>query len=452
MKFRRPTALTAAALSAALLLAPAGASATSRFTDTAGHPAEAVIDRYAGLGIVCGVGGNLFEPDRTLTRAELCAILDRTFSYKERSPNTFPDLAEGEWYYDSMLRLNAAGIVVGDGSGIRPKDTVRWDEALCLMARAFGIADAGAGAYLPFPAEDWARGQIAALYGLGCLPEGLWDLSTPFTRADTLVVLDKLVAVRGWTAAGKILFRNQLVPILDNVPVNRYDKDAFYRGANGRLYYNDGVTPVAYGVDVSAYQKDIDWYAVAADGIDFAILRVGGRGYGPAGNLYWDKYFEQNLAGAQAAGLDVGIYFFSQAITPQEAEEEAWQVLARLQGRPLAYPIVFDWETISGAPARTDDLDTATLTACARTFCESIAIAGYQPMVYFNATNGLLDYDLSQLAGYPFWYAYYLPASSTDPWLYYDFRMWQYTSSGSVAGIPGNADMNICFYPYGKAG
>lgn len=452
MKFHRIIpALTASALAAALLLAPASAAAEPRFTDIEGHPAQEVIERYAALEIVSGVGGDQFQPDRTLTRAELAAILDRTFSYTVQSPNTFPDLAEGEWYCGPMLRLNAAGIVVGDGSGIRPKDTVRWDEALCMMARAFGVTDAPSDGYLPFPAEDWAWGQVAALYGMGCLPEGLWDLTAPFTRADTLVVLDKIVAVKGWNAAGKILFRNKLLPILDNVPVNRYDKNAFYRGTNGRLYYDDGVTPVAYGVDVSAYQKDINWWAVAADGIDFAILRVGGRGYGPEGKLYWDTYFEQNLAGAQAAGLDVGIYFFSQAITPQEAEEEAWQVLSHLQGRPLAYPIVFDWETISGAPARTDYLDSATLTACAQTFCSCIAVAGYQPMVYFNATNGLLDYDLSQLTGYPFWYAYYLPSTSTDPWLYYDFRMWQYTSSGSVAGIPGNADMNICFYPYGKA-
>ena len=245
-------------------------------------------------------------------------------------------------------------------------------------------------------------------------------------------------------------FGDRVLTPLEGMPLNPYDRDSFSLDEKGRITYEKDGKRARTGVDVSTYQKEIDWQAVAADGIDFAILRVGGRGYGPEGNLYWDKYFEQNLAGATAAGLDVGIYFFSQAITPQEAEEEAWQVLSHLRGRPLTYPIVFDWETISGTPARTDYLDTATLTACAKTFCECIAIAGYQPMVYFNATNGLLDYDLSQLTAYPFWYAYYLPSTSTDPWLYYDFRMWQYTSSGTVAGIPGRADMNICFYPYGK--
>lgn len=451
MKSKRPiTVLTAAVLSASLLAAPAAASADPKFADIAGHPAQEIIEKYAGLGIVSGVGGGLFEPDRTLTRAELCTVLDRIFTYQVQSPNPFADLREGEWYYNSVLRLHAAGIVRGDGSGFRPLDTVRWDEALIMIAQAFGIEPLSTDLELPFAVDDWAKGYIAAIYTAGYLPEGTPELHTPFTRADTLVFLDRLISGLGWSAAGKILFRGELLPIMDNVPVNRYNKNAFYRDARGRMCYDDGVTPVAYGVDVSAYQKEIDWQAVAADGIDFAILRVGGRGYGPEGNLYWDKYFEQNLAGATAAGLDVGIYFFSQAITPQEAEEEAWQVLSHLQGRPLTYPIVFDWETISGTPARTDYLDTATLTACAKTFCECIAIAGYQPMVYFNATNGLLDYDLSQLTAYPFWYAYYLPSTSTDPWLYYDFRMWQYTSSGTVAGIPGRADMNICFYPYGK--
>ena len=446
---RTVSALTAAVLSAVLLAAPASAESKSVFQDIEGHPAQEVIEKYAGLEIVNGVGDGLFEPDRTLTRAELSAVLDRTFSYQVQNPNTFPDLGAGDWYYDCMLRLNAAGILLGDEQGlIRPNDTVSWEEALTMMARAFGIAER-TDVYLPWPAQDWAVGYLSAMYAAGYIPYGYVESSAPFTRADTLMVLDKIVSDLGWSAAGKIQFRGKLLPILENVPVNQYSKDAFYRWG-GRMYYNDGVTPVAYGVDVSAYQKDIDWWAVAADGIDYAILRIGGRGYGYKGNLYWDTYFEQNLAGAQAAGLDVGIYFFSQAISPWEAEEEAREVLAHLGGRPLTYPVVYDWESISGVGARTDGLDTATLTACARAFCDTIAAAGYQPMVYFNATDGLLRYDLSQLTAYPFWYAYYLPSDSTDPWLYYDFRMWQYTSSGSVAGIPGRADMNICFNPYGK--
>lgn len=444
MKAHRALSLLASA-SLALSLTAAPASA-ARFVDTAGHPAEKLIDRYAALGIVKGVGGKQFQPDRALTRAELSVILDRLFSYKTMSDNTFSDLEEGTWYYKPMLRLNAARVVFGDGGLIRPQDTVRWDEALTMLSRAFGIRQLH-DVELPFPVAGWARGYIAALYTAGYLPEELPDLTAPFTRADTLTVLDNIVSGLGWSTTGKILFQNKLLPILEDVPASTLDKDAFYR-EDGRLYYDAGVSPVAYGVDVSAYQKDVDWWAVANDGIDFAILRIGGRGYGPAGNLYWDTYFEKNLEEARDAGLDVGIYFFSQAVTVQEAEEEARLVLEHLDGRELEYPVVYDWETISGAPARTDGLDTATLTACARAFCEIIAEAGYQPMVYFNATNGLLDYDLSQLTDYPFWYAYYPPSTATDPWLYYDFQMWQYTSSGTVAGIPGKADMNICFSPY----
>ena len=312
---RTVSALTAAVLSAVLLAAPASAESKSVFQDIEGHPAQEVIEKYAGLEIVNGVGDGLFEPDRTLTRAELSAVLDRTFSYQVQNPNTFPDLGAGDWYYDCMLRLNAAGILLGDEQGlIRPNDTVSWEEALTMMARAFGIAER-TDVYLPWPAQDWAVGYLSAMYAAGYIPYGYVESSAPFTRADTLMVLDKIVSDLGWSAAGKIQFRGKLLPILENVPVNQYSKDAFYRWG-GRMYYNDGVTPVAYGVDVSAYQKDIDWWAVAADGIDYAILRIGGRGYGYKGNLYWDTYFEQNLAGAQAAGLDVGIYFFSQAISP----------------------------------------------------------------------------------------------------------------------------------------
>lgn len=498
-------ALTAAMLSVSLLAAPARAGeiappsadgetslqvsageTSPRFTDIIGHPAQEIIELYAEKGIVNGVGADTFEPDRALKRSEMCAILDRVFSYEAMSPNTFPDLLEDKWYYECVLRLNAAGVILGDETGVRPEDTLRWNEALLMYCRAFHV-EPRSDVVSPWPAQSWVQDYVAALYARGCLPDGVPDLNSPFTRADAVILLDRLLmgyspgvdnpgTVTGpdtgpetnpdidpgtdpgtvtdpgsipSTGTGTIIFRDHVLPILSNVPVNQYNKNAFFWW-NGRMYYNDGETPVAYGVDVSAYQKDIDWYAVAADGIDYAILRIGGRGYGAAGNLYWDTYFEQNLAGAQAAGLDVGIYFFSQAITPWEAAEEAQLVLARLGGRALTYPIVYDWESISGVGARTDGLDTATLTACAQAFCNTIASAGYQPMVYFNATDGLLRYDLSQLVDYPFWYAYYLPQTSTDPWLYYNFRMWQYTSSGSVAGIPGRADMNICFYPYGK--
>lgn len=431
------SACLAAALSAGLCLAPVSAAS---FTDTIGHEAEAAIDLFATLKILEGDGNGHFFPDQSITRGDMCTILDRVFTYTETVPNTFSDLDESMWYAAPMLKLNAAGIVQGDGNGIRPLDTIRWDEALVMIARAFGISEQPDGV-LPFQVDAWAHGYVSALLSAGYLPSDQIDPAAPFTRADTVTVLNNIVSDLGWESAGKVLILKQLVSILDGVSTSSYDDDSFYE-ADGRIYYDDGVTPVTYGIDVSTHQNEIDWNAVAADGIDFAMIRLGYRGYGKEGTLNLDQYFHQNMTGALAAGLDVGVYFFSQAITAEEAVEEANFVLQYLEGYDITYPVVFDWENVSTTSARTHNLDTDTLNACAVAFCDTISAAGYQPMVYFNGYLGLLRYDLSAIDDYPFWYAYY---NGVYPNLYYDFQMWQYTSSGSVAGIEGKVDMNLCF-------
>lgn len=444
MKFRRiVTALSAAALTLCLSTAASGAVS---FTDTVDHPAESVIRQFATLKILEGDGYGHFFPDLSISRGDMCTILDRVFIYTDRAPNTFTDLNEKKWYAEPMLKLNALGIVQGDGNLIRPLDTIRWDEALVMIARAFGLEE-DFDLALPVEVGRWARGYLAAMWKAGYFSMEDFDPAAPFSRADTVITLNNVVSDLGWTVTGKIKIANKLVPIQESVPVYQYDTESFYE-KDGRYYYDDGVTPVAYGIDVSAYQKEIDWQAVAADGIDFALIRVGYRGWGEAGRLVIDEYFEANMQGAREAGLDLGVYFFSQAVTPQEAEEEARLVLECLDGQPLTYPVIFDWETISGVNGRANKLDTETLHACARAFNSVISAAGYQPMAYFSQSLGLLKYDLSRLTDYPFWLAYY--ASEPDPNFYYNFRMWQYSSTGKVAGIEGNVDMNICFYPFGR--
>lgn len=436
--------LGAAALS--LLLTAAAPAQAAAFPDTEGHPSEAAIDRFSALELVNGTSSGLFCPDQTISRAEMCVLLDHVFTFTDMAENSFADLGPRQWFTPSVLRANALGIILGDGVNVRPHDTIRWDEALVMTARAFGLEEDPDAC--PVPTWPWTQGHIGAMYAAGfVLDEELERLDAGFTRADAVTVLDRAVSVLGWNAIGKILFQDRLIPILEDVPTPAYDRDAFYRGEDGRLYYDDGVTPVAYGIDVSRYQNEIDWQEVAADGIDFAIIRLGFRGYGPAGTLNMDRYFEANYSGALEAGLDVGVYFFSQAVNVQEAEEEARYVLEHLDGRALTYPLIFDWENIYGATARTDNVDNETLHACAEAFNRIIAEAGYQPMAYFSTHQGYLKYDLSKLTDLPFWYAYY--TEGTSPLIYYDFRMWQYTSSGKVAGIEGEVDMNICFYPFG---
>lgn len=234
-------------------------------------------------------------------------------------------------------------------------------------------------------------------------------------------------------------FGDRTLTPLEGMPLNPYDRGAFSLDGRGRVAYEKGGKRARTGVDVSTYQGQIDWSAVAADGIDFAILRAGYRGY-TEGGLFPDQTFEQNIQGALDAGLEVGVYFFSQAITPQEAEEEAQYILTALNGRTVTGPIAFDWEPIApGQGARTDGLDNETLTRCAGAFCAKIKEAGLRPAVYFNQTQGYLRYDLRELTGYELWLAEY----GGEPDFYYHFDLWQYTHTGQVAGIEGEVDLDL---------
>ena len=190
------------------------------------------------------------------------------------------------------------------------------------------------------------------------------------------------------------------------------------------------------GVDVSKYQGTIDWEKVAESGIKFAVIRVGGRGYGQTGNLFTDDMAQKNYAAAKAAGLQVGAYFFSQAISEEEAKAEAEFALAQIQDWELNLPVVFDWEYISET-ARTAHTDGETVTACAAAFCQRIQEAGKQVMLYVRPEATMLN--LEELAQYPRWVALYSNHMNYP----YSFIMWQYTKTGKVPGINGDVDINI---------
>lgn len=235
-----------------------------------------------------------------------------------------------------------------------------------------------------------------------------------------------------------ILFGGTKVYVSSEIPKQNYDPNLFQFNSNGYLTYNSDTC--AIGVDVSKYQGTIDWAKVKASGVQFAILRLGYRGYGSAGNLAMDTTFETNLKAAQAAGIQVGVYFFSQAITPEEAKQEAEYCINALKPYKITYPVVYDWEPYgSNVDARTNGLDDATLTQCAVAFLERVKQAGYQPMIYSNLTYYYLHFNMDQLAEYPLWLAQY----TSKPTFYYQFDMWQYSCTGSVPGISGNVDLNI---------
>ena len=191
------------------------------------------------------------------------------------------------------------------------------------------------------------------------------------------------------------------------------------------------------GVDVSAFQRNIDWQQVKDSGIRFAMLRLGYRGY-ESGKLVEDEYIQKNLKATKEVGMPIGAYFFSQALTIQEVDEEIDFMLKVLGDYELHMPIVLDWE-IPTAEARTAQMDPITLTALQEYFCETMTEKGFTPMIYFNwhQSNTLLD--LTQLEEYPFWLALY-----TNRMTYpYHVEMWQYTCTGRVPGIQGDVDINV---------
>ncbi len=238
------------------------------------------------------------------------------------------------------------------------------------------------------------------------------------------------------------LFMNGEVPYYPDIPASAFAEEKFEM-IDGRIVYKDPMVDYSTGIDVSSFQGDIDWDAVASDGIDFAIIRVGLRGYGVAGSLHEDEKAIENIQGAAKAGLKVGVYFYSQAITVNEAAEEASLVLRIIEKQPVTGPVVFDWENEPGLNMRTDNLDSRTLTDCAVTFCEIVRKAGYTPAVYFNLTDAYVRYNLDEIKNYIFWFAQH---EGTYPAFYYEYNIWQYSDSGKVKGIEGNVDMNIMLH------
>lgn len=228
----------------------------------------------------------------------------------------------------------------------------------------------------------------------------------------------------------------------DGVAVSTFKDEDFSADENGRPVYCGDKYDTLYGVDVSVWQGDIDWQQVKDDGIDFAIIRIGARGYGvETGHIIDDERFEEYYEGAKAAGLMVGVYFFSQATDADEATEEAEYVLDKLRDKQIDLPVYFDWEHISYDTARTQNMNGAAITDCALAFCGRIEEAGLAAGIYMYSGIAYYDYELSRLTDFDFWCA----SIGDYPFFYYAHNMWQYSFTGSVAGISTDCDLNMMF-------
>lgn len=224
-----------------------------------------------------------------------------------------------------------------------------------------------------------------------------------------------------------------------NIPVNSLKPEDFQVSA-GFPVYSGGDFDTKVGVDVSEHQWEVDWQA-AAQVIDFAYIRLGYRGY-TEGGLFLDPWYEKNITGAAAAGLDTGVYFFSQATNVSEAIEEAKYVIEHLRGFRINMPVIFDWEHVE-EEARTDGMSEQAMTECALAFCKTIENAGYDAGVYFNRKLGYHGFDLSRLTDFSFWVS--VPGEYPD--YYYACEFWQCSFTASVPGISGEADLNMRFIP-----
>ncbi len=407
----------------------------------------------------------------------------------------FSDVPQTAWYYDSVKELYEAGIINGVGGGrFSPSGTVTWGQAFKMILLSIDCP-----APEPVPGKSWAYpyirlainnrlvssfdesalgdsptrlqvaqmlargldllsisgespfpdcddGYVVSLYEKGIFKGSRASDGTLHFNPDQPITRSELAAILYRTrhtdvTEGMFRYSNYWISPLEEVAPFGYDLDQFSRADGVNSYAGCETT---LGVDVSEHKQDIDWQQVKAAGIDFAIIRVGGRLI-QSGGLYEDKYVHQNIQGALDAGLDVGVYFFSQAITAEEGLEEAEFLLERIRGYDLTYPVVCDWEYLMGSSARTYGVEPAQVTAGIRAFCDRVAQEGYRPMVYFNAYCGYIKMDLRELTDCDFWYAEY----ATKPDFRYHFQMWQFSSKGKVDGIRGDVDMNLCFTPYG---
>lgn len=242
-----------------------------------------------------------------------------------------------------------------------------------------------------------------------------------------------------------------------------YGDNTYYIGSDGRplcgnqyidgkrYFFNaNGAKASLFGADFSKHQGTIDWASVKQSGVEFVILRAAVRGYGSSGNLVTDSQIAANIKGALSQNIDVGIYVFSQAVTAEEAVEEAERALDIIKGYDIKLPIYFDSE-YSGAPNRTgraDGLTKAERTSLAIAFCETVRKAGYKAGVYASKSffYDNLDYAALQSRGYEIWLAHYI-SSVTD--FKYPYNIWQYTSKGSIGGVQSEyADLDIAYYDY----
>ena len=433
-------AAIAMALALCLFSQPA-ANAASGFSDV---PKNAWfyqnVTELAAAGVVNGYPDGSFRPGGSVTTAEALKLILLAAGYSQQAGNS------SHWAAGYASLATSTGMLLPDE--VRNLDASASRLMIAkLTAQSLGLSQSAAES----PFADARSGWATALYEKGIMigsTESGQRLLLPandIKRSEISAIVWRARNYRAQRTTETFAFWGRNIEVLDGVARNNYTPSAFSTDENGRVHYNGSGVTTRHGIDVSQWQGDIDWKKVKASGVDFAILRVGGRYYGKnSSGIYSDTTFVQNIQGATAAGIDVGVYFFSTAVTPAEAVEEANYVLDKIKGYTIKMPVVYDWE-VNSTEYRNYGLDAATLNACANAFTARVQAAGYTPMIYYNNNIGYFSYDLRRLPDCPRWLAEYHTTTPNIPTFYYDFAMWQYSDKGKVDGISGGVDLDIQF-------
>ena len=226
---------------------------------------------------------------------------------------------------------------------------------------------------------------------------------------------------------------------------NTYDYTNLSESANLKRYTENGKKTSYVGIDISKHNESVNFRSLKAAGIDYVMLRLGARGYS-TGQMSLDDNFVGNIEAAIDAGLDIGIYFYSQAINQEEAVQEVNFIVQNLEPyrEHITYPVALDMENVSNDKARIDELSRDDKTTISASFLSGVRAAGYNPMIYGNKEWLIKNIDLAKLQDYDVW----LAQDEDIPDYPYQFVMWQYTTTGVVNGVKGDANLNICFVSY----
>ena len=459
------------------------------FSDTAGNYWESAILKLHAAGVYLGTNGKALAGN-TITRQQAVTMIARAFRIDaETADLPYADADKiAEYARPAVAEMTVRGYLndVRDGN-FRPTDPITRAEIINILSNMIDtlvqtmdpvtgdvagtlMINSADGATLtdmtihgdlivaPGVTGDIGISNVAVEgyirnFGTASFVEVQGPENVP-TEPEKPAIQPGDVYTPGATTGKTILYSGKEIPIYEGREPLRLHEGDFYWN-NGRLNYIGGDFDTRFGIDVSAYQnrasgesKTIDWDAVRDDGVEFVMVRVGYRGTGQAGTLNQDEFYARNIDGAMAAGLETGVYFFAQAITVEEAIEEADFVIELLKDREINGPVAYDWE-MHDSSYRVYGTLPEMATACAIAFCERIKEAGYTPMIYAGQYVSYIKYDQGAIAPYLSWYPEYKSESSEKlyPTLYYQMDYWQFSSNCYVNGIGGRVDGNLQFIP-----